>query len=382
LTDVSWASLYDETGVHNTTNSTLFQLAVEKSKRVKRADHLMPIADGFNFLLSGMPCVEKSSASATQLFNPATGNWSELLLNALRVPPKILPAIVPAGTALKPLRAEIGKATKLEEPHIVASCSHELAATVAGLPVEADESYAFLRLGEKSLIGVEHPETIRNELARQMGWSNLIGYGNQNLLHKQVAGLWILDECRRHWAGADNGYDDGVVTHLAASAPPLESFINLDDPRFAEPGDMPLKIRGYCKESGQPEPRKPGPIVRCVLESLALHYRKAIQELSLVTGREFTRLYLLGDSSNALLNNFIASALQMPVVIVAPETTAIGNVIVQALATNHIKSLPEARRIIRESFKTSTLTPYVATWSSAYDRFADLIAPVPAPEAV
>ena len=247
LTDVPWESLYDETGVYNLTNSTLFQLAVEKSKRLKRADHLMPIADGFNFLLSGVPGVEISTASATQLFNPATGTWSELLQNILRLPPKLLPAVVPAGTKLKPLRAEIGKATKLEEPQIVASCSHELAATVMGLPVETGESWAFLRLGSSAHIGTLHPESIRNELSRDGGYSNVIGYGNQSVFHKHTAGLWVLEECRRHWAGVDNGLEDGVVTHLAASAPPLEAFINLDDPRFAEPGDMPLKVRVYCK---------------------------------------------------------------------------------------------------------------------------------------
>jgi len=377
LADVPWASLYDETGIHNTTNSTLFQLAVERSKRLKRADHLLPIADGFNFLLSGVPCVEKSTASATQLFNPVTGNWSELLQSALRLPAKLLPGIVTAGTKLKPLRSEIAKATKLEEPQIIASCSHELAATVMGLPVEAEETWAFLRLGNTSLIGTEHPETICSELGREGGYSNVIGYGNQALLHKQTTGLWILEECRRHWAGADNGLEDGVITHLAASAPPLESFINFDDPRFAEPGDMPLKIRAYCKETSQPEPRKPGPVVRCVLESLALHYRKALAEMSLLTGRDFTRLYLLGDTSNSLLNHFIANALQIPVVIPPPDAAAIGNIIVQALATGHIKSLAEARHIIRQSFKTTTLTPYAATWAPAFDRFTELTAVKP-----
>jgi rhamnulokinase len=374
LASVPWTQLYDETGVHNTTNSTLFQLAVEKFKRIKRADHLMPIADGFNFLLSGVPCVEKSSASATQLYNPATNAWSELLLSTLKLPPNLLPPVVSAGTKLKPLRPEIGKATKLETPQIIASCSNELAATLVGLPVNPDESWAFLRLGANALVGTEHPESVRTELGRDAGFSNITGYGNCAVLHKHTVGLWILEECRRHWAGVDSGLEDGVIAHLAASSPALESFINFDDPRFATPGDMPLKIRAYCKETNQVEPRKPGPVVRCVLESLALHYRKALQELSILTGREFTQLYLLGDSSNTLLNHFISNALQIPLVIAQPDTTAIGNIVVQAIATGHIKSLPEGRQIIRQSFKTTTVQPYAVDWSPAYDRFTELTA--------
>jgi len=375
LADVPWPSLYDETGVHNTTNSTLFQLAVEKSKRLKRADHLMPIADGFNFLLSGVACVEKSSASATQLYNPATNGWSELLISALRLPPNLLPAIVPGGTKLKPLRQEIAGATKLENPQIIASCSDELAALVAGLPAIAGEQWAFLRLGEQSLIGTEHSESIRSEAGREAGFSNTAGYANATLFHKQTAGIWIVEQCRRFWVGADNGMDDGVVTHLAASAPPLESFINFNDPRFATPEDMPLKIRAFCKETNQPEPRKPGAVIRCILESLALHYRLALDEMAAQTGQEFARLFLLGDVSNHLLKHFIANALHMPVVVAPADATAIGNVIVQALTTGHIQSHDEARQIVRRSFKTETITPYGAAWLPAYQRFAELVVP-------
>jgi len=286
-----------------------------------------------------------------------------------------LPAIVPAGTKLKPLRQEIAGATKLESPQIIASCSDELAATVAGLPAAPGEFWAFLRLGEQSLIGAEHPETIRTESSRDAGFSNSLGCGNAALFHKQTAGVWIIEQCRRFWVGADNGLDEGVITHLAAGAPPLEAFINLNDPRFATPEDMPLKIRAYCKETNQPEPRKPGAVIRCILESLALHYRQALDEMAAHTGQQYTRLFLLGDSSNHLLKHFIANAVQMPVVIAPADATAIGNVIVQALATGHLASLDAARQLVHRSFKTETVTPYGAAWSPALHRFAELIAP-------
>ena len=367
-----WESIYHETGVSNITNSTLFQLAAEKSRRLKRADHLMPVADGLNFLLSGAPCVEMSAASTTQLFNPIAKTWSELLLTVLRLPPKLLPAVVPAGTKLKLLRPELAAATRLEDTQIVASCSDELAAAVVGLPMQDGEQSAYLRLGRDAVIGTDLTEPSIAERGRELGYSNTIGFQGSALFHKHTAGLWILDECRRFWAGTDHGLDDRVVEHLTTGAEPLESLINLDDPRFATPGDMPLKIQAYCKETRQPVPRKPGPVTRCVLESLALHYRKTLNEMASLTGHDFARIYLLGDSKNSLLNHFIANALQIPLVIAPAESIGIGNVVVQALATGHIKSLDQARQIVRQSFKTTTIVPHASVWSAAYDRLLEL----------
>lgn len=374
LAKTPWASIYEETGVSNSTSSTLFQLAAEKSRRLRQADHLMPVADGFNFLLSGAPCVEISSASTTQLYNPATKAWSELLLHALRLPPKLLPPVVPAGTKLKPLRPEIAATTRLEDAQIIASCSDEFAAALVGLPVQDGEEWACLRLGSDAVIGTELAEPLIAERSRELNFTHTMGYKGSVLLHKQTAGLWIVEECRRFWAGTDHGLDDCVLAHLTSGAEPLESLIDLDDPRFATPGDMPLKIQAYCRETRQTVPRKPGPVLRCVLESLALHYRKTLDQIALLSGRQFTRLYLLGDARNSLLNHFIAYALQIPVVIAPADSTAIGNVIVQALVLGHIKSLAQARQILRQSFKSVTIIPHASVWSSAYDRLMELTA--------
>ena len=374
LAKAPWSAIYEETGVGNSTSSTLFQLGAEKSRRLRQADHLMPVADGFNFLLSGAPCVEISSASATQLYNPTTKAWSELLLHALRLPPRLLPPVVPAGTKLKPLRREIAAATRLEDAQIIAACSDEFAAALVGLPIQDGEEWACLRLGSDAVIGTELGEPLIAECSRKLNFSHTMGYQGSVLLHKQTAGLWILEECRRFWAGTDHGLDDSVLAHLTGGAEPLESLIDLDDPRFATPGDMPLKIQAYCRETRQTVPRKPGPVLRCVLESLALHYRKTLDQIARRAGRQFTRLYLLGDVRNSLLNHFIAYALQIPVVIAPADSTAIGNVIVQALALGHIKSLVHARQILRQSFKAATITPHASVWSSAYDRLLELTA--------
>jgi len=372
LSKVNWELIYVETGIQNLPINTLFQLGAEKPKRLSRASHLMSVADGFNYLLSGVPRFEASMASTTQLFNPVTKTWSDRLLNGLKLPSKIFPPIVPSGSRLGLLRPEIAQQTGLEDVQVVAACSNDTAAAVVGLPASG-ENRAFLSSGTWALMGIELPEPIINDQSRELNFTNEIGYGGSVRFLKNMVGLWILQECRRYWAEEEQELDYEVMTHLAGSSPPFQSLINPADARFLSPGDMPLKVQAYCKESGQTVPRKPGPIIRCVLESLALLYRKTLQEIEQITGRKIERLHMVGGGTkNTLLNHFTANALQMPVVLGPAEATSAGNVLVQAMTLGHVKSLPEARKIVRDSFKIETIPSYAAAWNAAYERLEKL----------
>jgi rhamnulokinase len=373
LAKVPLETIYQETGVQHAPGSTLFQLGAEKSRRLGRAAHLLPVADAFNYLLAGVPRAEISLASTTQLWNPVTRTWSQRLVHALSLPPTLLPPLVPSGTPLGPLRPEIAQKTALQDTQVVSTCSHEGAAALLGLPVASEESWAYLRLGSWAVMGTEVPEPIINAASRQLNFTNEIGYGGSVRFSKQTVGLWILEECRRFWKEQDREIDDDLLTHLAGSAPAFESLINPNDPRFLAPGDMPLKIQAFCRETRQLVPRKPGPIIRCVLESVALLHRKTLSELEQLTGRKITCLYLLGGSANALLNHFTANAVQRPVIVAPADATAVGNVLGQALALGHIKSLEAAREVVRNGFKVQRLLPYAATWDAAYARLSQLL---------
>jgi rhamnulokinase len=369
---IPWELLYEETGVQRM--PTLFQLGAENGKRLKRASQLMPIADGFNYLLAGVPRVEISSASATQLYSPLTRQWSRRLMDAVNLPSDLLPPVVNAGTDLGELRPEIADATGLQETRVVASCSNELAAALMGLPLVANERWAFLKSGESVVMGMELAEPIINDVSRELNFTNEIGFGGSVRFSRQMVGLSILEECRRFWKGTERELDSDVLTHLAVCATPFESLINPADPRFATPGDMPLKIQAFCKETGQTVPRKPGPMVRCILESLALQYRRTLRELEYVTGEQVDRLFVFGGSGNDLLHHFTANALEVPVVLAPANAAGIGNIVVQALALGHVESVEQARELVRDSFKTQTIVPHAAVWNSAYERFAELMA--------
>jgi rhamnulokinase len=369
LSRIPGETIYEETGTQPQPQSTLFQLGVEKSRRLAKGNRLLPVADGFNFLLSGQAGIEISMAGTTQLFNPFQQTWSERLVSALRLPPHLLPPVLASGTLLGPLRDSIAEQSRLEDVSVVSSCSHSLASVIVGLPTRQDVPWAFLNPGTWAHMGVELPQPLVTPVARDLGFANEPGYDGTVRFMKPTVGLWLVEECRRAWAGTEYDLDPSVIMHLAAQAPPFESLINPLDERILSPGDVPQKIKAFCKETGQPVPRKPGPIIRCVLESIALFHRRTLEEIQHVTGQRIQRLYLLrGGFQNSLLNSFITNALQIPVVIVPEESTALGNILVQAIALGHVPSLEAARQIVSESFRFETLHPHATVWNTAYER--------------
>jgi len=370
---IPWETVYEETGVQRGHLRTLVQFGAEKSRRLGRGSRFMPVADGFNYLLSGVPRAEMSLASATQLFNPVTKTWSDRLRHELRLPAELFPTPVPAGTELGLLREAIAKETRLDDARVIASCSNELAAALVGLPIVEGEDWVFLRVGARAQAGTELAKPVINKVVRELGFTNETGYGGSVLFYKNMTSLGLLDECRRFWEQNDNELENHVLMHLATSAEPFQSMINPEDPRFAEPGDMPLKIQAFCRETGQLVPRKPGAIIRCLLESLALQYRKTLQEIELFSGRRYKRLYLLDEAKNTLLNHFVATALEIPVVIAPADVTPIGNVVVQAITLGHIRSIAEAREIVRKSFRTEGITTRAAAWDAAFSRFVQYV---------
>lgn len=373
LARISRETIYEETGRQESLRSTLYQLAAGKSRAWKKADHLMPFADGFNFLLSGSACVEASSASATQLLNPRTRYWSEAMRSAVGLPSNLLPTIIPAATKLKPIRPEFVTATRLEGAQIIASCSNELAAALASLPVHENEQWAFLRMGASATIGAPLPEALVNNTACDAGLTHTLGAFNTLFGHLETHGLQLLEDCRRFWAESNSSMDDAALAHLAATAAPLESVVDLNDPRFVGSEDIVAKVQAYCRETDQPAPRKPGAIYRCLMESLAFQYRIKLDELARLTGVEFTHLHLLGDSKNMMLNHFIANAVELPVLIAPANPTALGNILLQALALNRIKDRDEANLVNQQSFKRPLIFPNpMATWGPVYERLCKI----------
>jgi rhamnulokinase len=114
-----------------------------------------------------------------------------------------------------------------------------------------------------------------------------------------------------------------------------------------------------------------------VLESLALTYRSTLEKLEMMLGSQLEVIHIVGGGSrNRLLCQFAADATQRPVLAGPVEATAIGNVLMQALALGEFASLQEARAAVRSSFEVMHYQPGdPAPWDGAYRRFCELAAP-------
>jgi rhamnulokinase len=368
--------IFEETGIQFMPINTIYQLAsdVEKSRAVlDAADCFLTIGDYFNYLFSGIACVDESLASTTQLFNPRTRSWSEQLIGQCNIPRKVFPKVVPPGTVLGPLLPEVSAETGLNDLQVIATCSHDTGEAVAAVPGHGDD-WAYLSSGTWSLIGVELSQPLISEEIRAHNFTNECGYGGTTRFLKNIVGLWILQESRRVWAKQGIERDYASLTAEADSAEPFRSLINPNAARFAKSGDMPANIEAYCRETGQPTPETLGQFTRCILESLALSYRTALDEIEGLIGRSITRLHIVGGGSQStLLNQFAANAARREVIAGPVEATAAGNVLIQAIALGQIESLQALRKIVSNSFPLQTFPSLdIENWQEAHDRFIQL----------
>ena len=198
-----------------------------------------------------------------------------------------------------------------------------------------------------------------------------MGVGQTIRLLKNIAGLWLLQECRRAWAleGAEYSYDH--LTAMAAAARPFAAIIHPD--AFSDPGEMPRQIAEYCRNSGQQPPQNHAEYARVILESLALRYRQVLESLEKLTGRKIGTIHIVGGGSrNTVLNQFAADCTGRPVVAGPSEATAAGNILVQAMGAGELSNLAEVRKVVRRSFSPSRFEPRPeGAWERPYERFLE-----------
>ncbi len=355
-----FADIYAETGIQFMAINTIYHLEAQQQDDpavLSGADHFLNMADYFNARLSGVEVAEQSLASTTQLYNPKTQVWSEKLIATLGLKKSLFPKIVPSGTVLGPVTGELKNYRSMAQAQIVATCSHDTGAAVAAVPAKGN-NWAYLSSGTWSLLGAELTEPVVTYAACEAGFTNEVGLGGTIRFLKNIAGLWVLQECRRAWEAAGQHFTYEQLTTLAVENGPAETHISLQDTRFLSPGDMPHKIAAFCRETNQPVPSTPGQFVRTILESLALTYAQTLRQLESLVGCKFEQLHIVGGGSRSqLLNQLAADAVGITVVTGPVEATAIGNILIQALALGHLDSSAHLRRIVEIPFPPRPTSP-------------------------
>ncbi len=371
--------LWSQTGIQFMWLNTLYQVVaqVEAEPAVpQNADRFLFMPDILHYFFTGKAVVESSIASTSQMVDPRSGRWAEPMLQKLGIPTKMLGKIVPPGTVLGGLRQEVAQEIGADGSlRVIAPATHDTASAVAAVPADAFTNWVYLSSGTWSLMGAELSEPCLSDAAREVPFTNEGGVGGTIRFLKNIAGLWLVQECRRHFEKQGQKYDYDQLMQMAEAAEPFRTLVDTDHTPFVSPGDMPVKIAAFARATGQPEPKEPGQFIRCCLESLALTYRRTLLRLQEVLGRKFDVLHIVGGGGkNTLLNQMTADALGIQVVVGPDEATAAGNILVQAMGAGDVKDLNEIRRIVRASFNPQTYAPKdPAAWEGAYERFLSVL---------
>lgn len=369
--------IFQHTGIQFMKINTLYQLlslVVSKSPLLKMSECLLMMADLFHFFLTGRKVAEFTLATTSQAYDPREGSWSWPLLEKLGLPVHIMPEIITPGTIVEDLLPEIAREVNLPSLPVIASASHDTAAAVAAIPTRGN-NWAFLSSGTWSLLGVEIPHPIINEKSLSYNFTNEGGVEGSFRLLKNITGLWLVQECRRAWERERKSFSYDELTRLAADAKPFSALIDPDDEVFLNPANMPAEILNFCERTAQSLPEDRGSMIRCILESLALKYKFILEQLKELSDRRIETLHIIGGGTqNRLLCQWTADATGIPVVAGPIEATAIGNILMQAIALGDISSLKEGREIIYRSFPLVTYQPEnTAAWEENYPHFQKII---------
>src|SRR5690625_5131772 len=365
--------LYARNGLQVLPFNTIFQLAAAAgSAHLEAARRLLLMPDLLGHWLTGATLAEVTNASTTGLLDVTTRTWSADILDRFAQSygtdvARLLPPLVEPGTAVGRLRPSLG----LGEPALVAVGSHDTASAVAAVPARSPE-FAYISSGTWSLVGLELAAPVLTEASRRANFTNELGVGGTVRYLRNVMGLWVLQECLRTWEEEGQALDLPGLLAAARTLPALRCVVDIDDPSFLPPGDMPGRVAAAAARSGQPVPRSAPETVRCILDSLALAYRRAVRQAAELAGRHVGVVHLVGGGArNELLCRLTADATGLPVVAGPVEGTAVGNLLTQAQAAGVLEpGLPALREGVAASTPTRRYDPQddPAPWAAAEDR--------------
>jgi len=381
--------IYASTGISPAFyNTSLHLLSATKinSRSLKESDRLLFISDLLAYWLTGEKANERTIASTSQLYSPATKDWAWDVIEGLGLPKRIFGEIHDPGTVLGKTRDAINGKIGIEGGLTVVNApQHDTAAAVGGIPIgvssdDPDKIDVWVSSGTWSIMGVELDEPILTPEAQAAGFANETGVNNTIRFLKNISGLWMIQECRRHWKdqeGEDYGF--AALAQLATEAEPFTAFVDPDDPMFATPGNMPQKIQEYCEKTGQTVPEKKGTILRVATESIALKYKVTFDQLAGFIkssfGKEVGKIYMGGGGiQNQMLAQNAADAIGHEIVAGPIEATSCGNLITQMIALGDLPNLEAGRDLI---LRSNDIIYYLPTdtdeWAEQIERFKEVI---------
>jgi rhamnulokinase len=360
LTDIPAAELYAITGLQLLPFNTLYQLvASARTPQLLTAQRVLLMPDLLAYWLTGEERAEITNASTTQLLDVRRRAWSTELIRRAGLDPALFPELCEPGDRIGDLTPAALDATGLTGAvPVIAVGSHDTASAVVAVPARGNR-FAYISSGTWSLVGVELDQPVLTDESRRANFTNELGVDGTVRYLRNVMGLWLLQECLRTWHACGVPADLDTLLREAATMAPFAAIVDPDDAIFLPPGDMPARIADVCRQLGQPPPESPALTVRCILDSLALAYRRTIAQAQQLSGREVDVIHVVGGGArNSLLCQLTADACGLPVVAGPVEATALGNVLIQARTLGAVEgTLADLRRQLHDTQELRSYEP-------------------------
>ncbi len=376
---ISRQDLYRRTGIQFLPFNTIFQLYAHERLQPGELAHayrLLLIPDLFHNWLCGSQTIERTNATTTQCWDPVAEAWITDLLDQLAISTAMLPPVVEAGTRLGGVLAEWRN--DLGAAQVVAPATHDTGSAIVAIPALHPDGWGYISSGTWSLVGVELPRPLLTRESLAANFTNEGGVFGTTRYLKNVMGLWLIQECQRRWNRDSRAADYDTLLADVDIVPAFTALLDPDDPRFLAPRDMPEAINAYLLAHGQSPLVAPAAFARCIMESLVLRYRQVFQQIGHLTGTGVKQVHIVGGGArNARLNQWLADALDAPVIAGPFEATAQGNALMQLVGLGELHTLGEVRAIAQNT-PTQVYTPRNgerAAWNEAAQRFSAMASP-------
>lgn len=374
---MSHEKMYDITGIQFMDFNTVFQLLSLKENRpyiLDEADTLLFTPDLLNFMLTGEKATEYSIATTSQMVDLNINKWSDEIICALGLKRSLLTDIVPTGTVVGKLSKEICDELGVPAADVIAVAAHDTQSAITATP-SLEDDFVFISCGTWSLFGTEVKSPIINDASRKLNVTNEGGYGFTTAFLKNICGLWLIQESRRQWGREGAEYSYAELEKLALDCEMFKCFIDPDAPEFGSMGNIPERVREYCKKTGQYVPETVGEVMRCIYESLAMKYRYTFDGIKECTEKDYSKIHVMGGGTkDRLLLQMTANSCGVEVLGGPIEATALGNIAVQLMSDGTVPDIKAARKIIADGEALKTYIPAdTALWEEAYARFKAIL---------
>ena len=370
-------TLYRSAGIQCLNFNTIFQLASDLKENPQIFDRvacMLNIPDLLNYFLTGNIANEYTILSTGALLDAQKRDYCFDLIERLGIPRRIFGPIVQPGYRVGKLLPQVLGETGNTDAEVITVASHDTASAVIAVPT-TEQDFIYISSGTWSLMGTELKNPLINSQSQKLNFTNEGGAMGTIRFLKNIMGLWLIQESRRQWKREGKDYSFAQMEAWAKECKPLRSFVDPDDASFATPGNMPEKVRDFCRRTGQPVPESVGEVVRCIYESLALKYRKTAESIQELMGKDAKVIHVVGGGTkDRFLCQMTADACGIPVSAGPEEATAIGNLMMQAIAAGEVADMKQAREIVSASFELKRYepTPQRGLWDEAYARFCAL----------